>query len=112
MHIGYYESLANRLSRIVGRKVVIVKTPFLNTYIDGYFEGLTFGETFGRTIVKRCEAKSEDVETACKALIERYFVNDGNLHYRQWMWIDDSNLKHLRSKSFRELDIKLSLMGV
>lgn len=111
MRIGYYESLANRLSITVGRNVVYLNNSFQNNRVDAYFDDLTFGESIGYHEVKRYKVCSVDVETACKRLIERYFVDDGNPDYRKWLWIDDSHLDRLRSKSFRELEIKLGLMG-
>lgn len=111
MHSGYYKGLADRLGRLVGRDVVFYRRPFPNDNIEAYFEGLSYVNLEKFRIVPS-EVHTEYIESACKDLLERYFINDGNLSYGRWLWLEDAHIENLRSRSFQELDIKLTLIGV
>lgn len=109
--MGYYKSLASRLSKIVGRSIVFFKPPFLKDPIDADFDGFPYAMHIEDSGYLTRDPNSDDTEIACRLLIERYFVNDGNQRFSFLACVEEKHLAHLRSTTFQELDIKLTLLG-
>lgn len=106
----FYERLAERVSKLCGRKLVFYRNAEPYGNVIARFEGISTADWMDElkiTHVKPCE-----IESACKVILESYFIVARNASYRRWIWLEENHLEHLRSESFQELDVKLSLMGV
>lgn len=106
----YFERLAERISKVCGRKLVFYRNASPYNNVIARFEGISTADWMDE--LKITHAKPNEVEVACKNILESYFIVARNTSYRRWIWLEENHLEHLRSESFHELDLKLTMIGV